>query len=241
MKKIFITAGIILIVILISLWQLTAIFSFKGNDFSKSKFQGTKSFKFCGWDLNRFKSCKKSCEDLTGINCYPVTSKAQTLKRGVCYFYYPQVIEGDPCEYCEVICEPPKSENSNNQITQEQIGYIKKIYSEGNKKYLDIDYIQWLTATDGTCLSTKDEQSNIPECSPNGFLIVNDDTEIKTFEISENAIIKKTSEFAYSPTGERFIGFESFENLGDEHFNVIPYYIEIENGLITKITEQYIP
>jgi len=121
-----------------------------------------------------------------------------------------------------------------------KIGYVKKLYDEGGKKYMDFDEIKWLSATDGTCTTDEPWRSDIPACNPNGFLILNENEDVNTYEVGAT-VVKKTSEFAYSETGERIIGYESFINLGEEHFNITPYIIKIRNGIISEITEKYIP
>jgi len=78
----------------------------------------------------------------------------------------------------------PTTSNEENQI-----GYIKSVFDKNSGKYLTIDYIQWLTQTDGTCRSNLEGNSNVPVCNPNGYLIVNDNSQLRTFEISENAAI----------------------------------------------------
>jgi len=121
-----------------------------------------------------------------------------------------------------------------------KVGYVKKLYRQNGKNSLDFDEVKWLSASDGTCVSTAGEKPDVPVCNPNGFLILNENEDTEIYEVTATTV-KKTSEFAYSETGERTIGYESFVNLGAEHFAATPYAIEVADGTITKITEKYIP
>lgn len=85
-------------------------------------------------------------------------------------------------------------------------------------------------------------------CAPNGYYISNKDVEKETYEISENA------EFIVQSygSGECFIQFnevvdkEIFQSFWEKdpacvHLKDMPYRIEIQNNLVIKIKEQYIP
>ena len=78
--------------------------------------------------------------------------------------------------------------NINQNAKESQIGYIKSIYHQDNKTYLTIDYVQWLDEASGEC-NNADLASNLPQCNPNGYLIVNNNPQIRTFEISDKVII----------------------------------------------------
>ncbi|PIU82141.1 hypothetical protein COS69_00855 [Candidatus Kaiserbacteria bacterium CG06_land_8_20_14_3_00_49_31] len=131
--------------------------------------------------------------------------------------------------------------------TEKAMGYIKTVYDKNGKKYLDIDYVQWLSHSDNTCWIGS-ELSGVPQCTPNGYLIVNQNPKIKTFEISKNAEITMqtyASEQCHVEFNEK-ISYEIFKsfwgnNPSCTHLKSMPYNIEAQNGIITKIIEQYIP
>ena len=111
--------------------------------------------------------------------------------------------------------------------------YIKKIYTKNEKEYLDIDYIEWVTC-DGfrsECLGS------------DGYVIMNYEPEIKTFEIPSDVDIRMCSPSHYVIWDEK-ITYERFKELLEEHsyyIGGIPFHIKVQNDKIIKIEEQYIP
>lgn len=78
--------------------------------FKYASFRGNETFRFCGLDITGFHlkyqgDCERFCEYITGTDCKDIRSKAQQLEGGTCYGYPPQVMLGDPCDYCSVQCE----------------------------------------------------------------------------------------------------------------------------------------
>jgi len=112
--------------------------------------------------------------------------------------------------------------------------YIKKIYTEKEKEYLEVDYIEWVGCDGGTN----------SECfANNGYVIMNYDPEIRTFEISRDIDIRMCSPSGYTNWDEK-IPYERFKELLAEHSYYtggIPFHIKIQNDKITDIKEQYIP
>lgn len=106
--------------------------------------------------------------------------------------------------------------------------YFKGVVEKSGISYLNIDFVEWLTATNGGCNS-----EGLPDCNPNGFLVGNKDEITEAFEVAPNIIVKKAM------GGQ--ITFEEFVNQGAEHFSVIPYIFTIEDNVIVDIEEQYIP
>lgn len=135
--------------------------------------------------------------------------------------------------------------------TERAMGYIRTVYEKDGKRYIDIDYVQWLTGgeaikaiiEDGKCPVTIYPDPSY--CIPNGFYVRNQNPKIRTFEISKDAEISRATAFHYSSSGIRVINYDEFENLfttSDSVFkSVIPFHIEVVNGVVVKITEQYIP
>lgn len=134
--------------------------------------------------------------------------------------------------------------------TEKAMGYIKTVYESTGKRYLDIDYVQWLTGDeaikamreDGKC--SPDVYPDTGQCIPNGFYIRNQNPKIRTFEISKDVQISRATAFDYSPSGIKSINYEEFKSLftpKDSYFRNLPFHIEVVNGLVMKITEQYIP
>jgi len=147
---------------------------------------------------------------------------------------------------------PESKEEMSSQPTgtEKAMGYIKTVYESGGKRYLNIDYIQWLTGDEAIKAMREDGKCPVdiyPDpsyCIPNGFYIRNQNPKIRTFEISKDVQISRVTAFDYSPTGVKSISYEELKNLftpTDSYFKNIPFHIEVVNGLVVKITEQYIP
>lgn len=125
----------------------------------------------------------------------------------------------------------------SNDSAGKEVGYIKNIYEKAGKNYLDIDYIQWLNSEE--CLSKKID-------APSGFCILNQETKIRTFEISKNVEIRMQT-FSHTTDGNynwnEKISYEQFKTIfsSAQSQKNVPYNIKFENNTITKITEQYVP
>lgn len=132
---------------------------------------------------------------------------------------------------------------------EKQIGYIKSVYDKNGKRYLDIDYIQWFSGEDAIQEAIKDtscSREKIYDCVAslnNGFYIKNQNPQIRIFEISsvvqirafQGGIIKDISYEEFKK------GFYPSESPSHYAFENIPFHIEILNGVVVKITEQYLP
>jgi len=130
--------------------------------------------------------------------------------------------------------------DTTTPVSEKAIGFIKQVYTKNGKNYLDIDYVQWLTEKD--C-----EEKNL-ECNANGFLILNKNTKIRTFEISQNAKIVGDI-YAHLDNQESINGvnlsYADFKNIFDISSNSYSkksmYWIVVETDIITRIQEQYQP
>lgn len=170
--------------------------------------------------------------------------------------------------------ETPESTEEISNIsakTEKAMGYIKIVYDKNGKRYLDIDYVQWLSnkeaikaaIEDKKCFTEEDTPQILNElekfdisagfgkfamCTPNGYYIRNQNPKIRTFEISKNTEITMqtyASGQCYVEWNEK-IGYEIFKsfwgnNPSCTYLKSMPYDIEAQNGIITKIIEQYIP
>lgn len=133
-------------------------------------------------------------------------------------------------------------------VTEKQIGYIKSVYTKGNKEYLDIDYIQWLTGEEGIDAAIEDEECTRREdCLPNGFYIRNQNPKIRTFEISSNVEVRMQT-LSWAPDGNfnfnESISYERFKDVFSRNVRSLQellYNITIQNSVITKIVQQYVP
>ncbi len=149
-------------------------------------------------------------------------------------------------------------------------GYIKRIYSQDDRLYMDIDYVDWLTENTNTCTNNDgtspggEVPGTIPMCGPDGYLVVNQDTQIRTLEILPQApvcLLTATSSvndgnvgpqpFALSQLAECLAASDrtgqsgstanpySLYNGGDCAQTL--YDISLKSGIVTAIEEQLQP
>jgi hypothetical protein len=117
-------------------------------------------------------------------------------------------------------------------VTEEASGLVKSVYSESGKNYLDIDYIEI--------------NPNWQPGGRSGAAFQNNDSEIRTFEISPNA------KFVINyPPGE-YISFSEFQNIftsdptkpWEEGFDFRvnnPWDIVVVDDMVIEITERFYP
>ncbi|WP_167577933.1 hypothetical protein [Ammoniphilus sp. YIM 78166] len=136
------------------------------------------------------------------------------------------------------------------QKVEKQIGYITQVQKQKNGKYkVTIDYIQWFSGEaanramreDGKCKGFESE------CfAPNDFYIRNVNPKLRTFELSKKAVIRlqtfgrKDGNF-YFDQKVSLDNFANHFNKNKQHQAHIPYWIELQSGVIVKVTEQYVP
>jgi len=147
---------------------------------------------------------------------------------------------------------PPKSQNTiesdtvvqesevvEQLVSEKAIGYIKRVYDKNGKRFLDIDYIQWLNSEE--CAAKKIS-------APNGYCIENVNTKIRSFEISQNIQIKVDT-LSYAADGNfnfgESISSPTFKNLFAVDSNSLLkeslYWVVVKDSVITSISEQYQP
>ena len=140
------------------------------------------------------------------------------------------------------------------RINEKAMGYIKAVYEKDGKRYLDIDYVQYLTGDeairaireDGKC--PPDIYPDPSYCIPNGYYIRNQNPKIRTFEVSKNVkILMQTygSGKCHVKQNEK-VSYEIFKSFWGSnpvcvHLKDSLYNIEVKNSIVTKITEQFIP
>ena len=136
-----------------------------------------------------------------------------------------------------------KTEVKHSVIVKET-AYITSFQKVHGKWVGKFDYIQWYTGKAADREFLKDcSCSKYMTGAPDKYYIRNVNPKIRTFTISKHA---KYVLQTYNPkeikwnekvTRSQFIAFLKEQNKD----NFIPFHIEITNGVITKITQQYIP
>jgi len=118
---------------------------------------------------------------------------------------------------------------------------FKKVQSKWVGKF---DYIQWYTGMAADREFLKDcKCSKVMDRAPDGYWIRNVNPKIRTFTISNNTqfVLQTRNQYEIKwnekVTRKQFITFLKQRNKDHQ----TPFHIVIKNGVVTKITEQYLP
>jgi hypothetical protein len=130
------------------------------------------------------------------------------------------------------------------------MGFIDKVYIQGGKRYISIDYAQMLTGAAATAAAIA--EGFIP---PGGTLdtdyyISNVNPQKRVFEVSGSVAI--TTSTRWVPGDDMgapctWAAFKSFWgpagalSSSEKHLHSVPWWIERDGPLVVKIDEQYLP
>ncbi len=121
-------------------------------------------------------------------------------------------------------------DSPNALLDSKKIGYVKSITPKGGTYQIQIDFIDFIQ----------------DQTTPNGYRIDNPSMEIVTLPMEQNSTITLQT-YSYAQDGNfnynQTITFSEFLNAfnSDSLITNVPYWLEIQNGKVIKITEQYIP
>ncbi|HDK7175390.1 TPA: Ig-like domain-containing protein [Clostridium botulinum] len=145
-----------------------------------------------------------------------------------------------------------QEENKNEKVKEvkegKQIGFINEIYEQNGKRYLKFDDVQFFLKKDANdktpeIEAIKDGKIKAENAGkvPCQFYIRNKDKSLETYEISPNAYIYVCGyRNNLNALDLQRVNYESFKNLGFDHGNFLAY-IYVENNVIVRIEEQFIP
>ena len=126
---------------------------------------------------------------------------------------------------CEFVC--PATKNPIVGETEKASGIIKEIYSDSGKNYMRIVYVKfnpnWVPG--GANGQATDEYTNL-------------NPQIRSLEISASAKFL-TGSPAVTPI--TFSNFKDIFNTSNSYQKLNPWDIEITNGVVTKVTEHFLP
>jgi len=133
---------------------------------------------------------------------------------------------------------------SKQSVTEKAPTYITSFTYEHGKWVGKFDYIQWYFGKAADREFLKDcNCSKEMDHAPDGYWIRNVNPRIRTFTISNDAMYVLQTRNLYAIKWNEKVTrsqFVTFLNQQDKHHQ-IPYHIEVKNGVVTKITQQYIP
>lgn len=121
---------------------------------------------------------------------------------------------------------------------------IEKLSTKGGKTYLGVDYAQLLVGDEAAAAATAAGEESPP---PNDYFIVNQSEKVRTWPVSPGVkVTVATWEAHFEPAGypvswatwrDMYTGASSAFPRADE----VWYWIVLEDGVITRIDEQYFP
>lgn len=127
-----------------------------------------------------------------------------------------------------------------------QIGYISKVYQEGGKRYLKFDDVKFLTGNVAIEAAKKDGAAVYEDGEYyvyDDYYIVNNNKEIKSYVIADNASLNVIGWWIDSVNGDinsHSVSYDNFKNVSSKYENML-CYIYTENDVVVKIEGQYTP
>ncbi|BBI34263.1 hypothetical protein [Cohnella abietis] len=135
--------------------------------------------------------------------------------------------------------------------SQTQASYIDQIYQQDGKTYIKADFIEWYEGEEANKVFREKEQDPDMTEAPDGYYIVNDDTQLQTLEVADDVkiymqIYNRTGKIEEATTNwNEQIDLSKFLTLlsdsSEMNLKDYPYHLTIENNKITKIVQQFIP
>lgn len=138
------------------------------------------------------------------------------------------------------------------QIVKKEVthaAYIETISSNKDSIYVDADYIEWFEGEEADRVFKEREPDAGIDHTPDGYYIINDNDKIRKLKISPEAVVLMQ---IYNRTGNIMdadivwneqITLSKFIDLinSDESLKDFPYHLVINDGVVVKIVQQYIP
>jgi hypothetical protein len=127
--------------------------------------------------------------------------------------------------------------------------YIQEIYTKNDKTYMLVDYINWYEGKDADLEFAKREPEYGQYGAPSGYFIVNDNTKLRTFEISSDSPVLMQIYNRTGKPGEADIVWNELITLSkfkevlakDAILYEYPYHLKIHDGKVVQVIQQFIP
>lgn len=137
------------------------------------------------------------------------------------------------------------------QNTETHAAYIDSINKKNGKTYVTVDFIEWYEGEEANVIFRKLEGDSEMTETPDGYYVVNDDMELQTFEVVDVAqvlmqIYNRTGNIEEATTqwNEEISLAKFFEEMSDTsemNLEEFPYHLQIHDGKVVKITQQFVP
>jgi len=131
-----------------------------------------------------------------------------------------------------------------------RVAYLGQLHSS-DRLYLEADFIEWYEGEAANEAFRRYETDSGMTEAPDGYYIVNTDLTAEKLAVSPDArvfmqLYNRTGDIAQADTvWNEEIGLDAFVKLlsgkdGDS-LRAYPYHLTIEDGVVTKIVQQFIP
>jgi hypothetical protein len=131
------------------------------------------------------------------------------------------------------------------------MGFIDKVYVKDGKRYISIDYAEYLTGAAADAAAVAAGEIKPGEHVEDDFWIRNDNPQKRVFEVSDSVAITTStwiSTFAWNEIMGHPVTWAQFKNFWsatppDDGINLhtSPWWIEREGLVVVKIDEQFLP
>lgn len=123
------------------------------------------------------------------------------------------------------------------------IGYITDIWNVGQSRWIQIDYIQFLTGDEAAAAAAARGDESPP---PNDYYIINDNPLLREFNVREGLEVTMwTWDLPGHGVAEDHVPFDiwwdAIEMGGRTELLRDPYWITVDNGTVIEIEEQFLP
>ncbi len=159
-----------------------------------------------------------------------------------------QELEALNNEIARLTTETPEAQQTEEGATKKtpstavskNIGLIKKVYTSGSKRYITIDYIQWLTGEEAVRAAREDGYITPDETSvPNDFYTRNVSKKLRTFRVSSSATIRLLQPEGGAETYPA--SWPQLASIVSPSRNPLCWIYLNSNNIVTKIEQQYAP
>ncbi|QNH63505.1 hypothetical protein [Hymenobacter sediminicola] len=150
----------------------------------------------------------------------------------------------------EAIPTDIKSEESTTETVGEtgrSHGYIRRFYQQGGQYFVDVDYIQFLSGEAAVAAARRKGDAAVDVVNGdtvysvfNDYYIVNDNPQVRALRLDDEA------KFTFWRTGEN--GLERYPATPakvqanvPKVLTLSPFIIETRQGVVTSLSEQYVP
>lgn len=137
------------------------------------------------------------------------------------------------------------------QTLETHAAYIDTIDQRNGKTYFTVDFIEWYEGEEANVKFREHEKDSEMTETPDGYYVVNDEMDLQTFEVSEDAqvlmqIYNRTGNIEEADTvwNEEISLDKLIEEMSDTsqmNLKEFPYHLVIHDGKIIKITQQFVP